>query len=177
MLTVVLAIPYCNTHFQGKASIVWDKFGASPRKAINRAPMNHLGRVGSDTGSRDSSPLNFAQKTGISLTFLHVQLTDRQSAQNFDHVFFAHLKGEFNPRFRGFFGTNWDKSATTAAPLLRESELAVLIETRKSRAIQAPDLVEVLYQNDGERARGDLRNLTAQGLIETKTLNPPRSNF
>jgi hypothetical protein len=82
------------------------------------------------------------------------------------------LKGEFNPRFRGIFGTNWDKSATTAAPLLRESELAVLIETRKSRAIQTRDLVEVLYQNDGERAREDLRNLTAQGLIETKTPQP-----
>ncbi len=35
-----------------KASVVWDKFGTSPRQAINRALMNHLGRVGSDTGIR-----------------------------------------------------------------------------------------------------------------------------
>jgi hypothetical protein len=41
--------------FRAKASIVWDKFGTSPRKAINRALMNHLGRVGSDTGSLASS--------------------------------------------------------------------------------------------------------------------------
>lgn len=66
---------------------------------------------GSDTGSRGSSPLNFAEKTGISLTFSQVQLTIRKSAQNFDHLFFACLKGEFNPHFRAFFGTNWDKLA------------------------------------------------------------------
>src|SRR3974390_222952 len=50
MLTVVFAMP-CNTHFQGKASIIWDKFGTSPRQAINRGLMNYLGMVGSDTGS------------------------------------------------------------------------------------------------------------------------------
>ena len=66
---------------------------------------------GSDTGSRDSRPCDFAQKTGFSLTFSNVQLTNRQVSQNFDHLFFAQLKGEFNPHFRGFFGTNWDKSA------------------------------------------------------------------
>ncbi len=65
---------------------------------------------GSDTGNRGSSPLNFAEKTGISLTFSQVQLTIRKSAQNFDHLFFACLKGEFNPHFRvrflGQIGTN-----------------------------------------------------------------------
>ena len=55
--------------------------------------------------------------------------------------------------------------------VLRESEVAVLIEIGKFRAIQTRDLVEVLYQNDGERAERDLRNLTAQGLIKTRTLN------
>ena len=55
--------------------------------------------------------------------------------------------------------------------LLRESEVAALIEIGKFRAIQTKDLVEVLYQNDGERAGRDLRNLTAQGLIKTRTLN------
>jgi hypothetical protein len=55
--------------------------------------------------------------------------------------------------------------------LLRESEVAALIEIGKFRAIQTRDLVEVLYQNDGERAGRDLRNLTAQGLIKTRTLN------
>ena len=38
--------------FQGKASILWDKFGTSPRQAINRGLMNHFGGVGSDTGNR-----------------------------------------------------------------------------------------------------------------------------
>jgi hypothetical protein len=55
--------------------------------------------------------------------------------------------------------------------LLRESEVAALIEIGKFRAIQTKDLVEVLYQNDSERAGRDLRNLTAQGLIKTRTLN------
>ena len=35
--------------FEGKASIVWDKFA---KQAINRGRMNYLGRVGSDTGIR-----------------------------------------------------------------------------------------------------------------------------
>ena len=55
--------------------------------------------------------------------------------------------------------------------LLRESEVAALIEIGRFRAIQTRDLVEVLYQNDGERAGRDLRNLTSQGLIKTRTLN------
>jgi hypothetical protein len=55
--------------------------------------------------------------------------------------------------------------------LLRESEVAALIEIGKFRAIQTRDLVELLYQNDGEHAGRDLRNLTAQGLIKTRTLN------
>jgi hypothetical protein len=64
---------------------------------------------GSDTGSRGSSPCDFAKKTEFSLTFQRVQLTNWQSAQNFEHLFFAQMKEEFNPHFRGFFGTNWDK--------------------------------------------------------------------
>jgi hypothetical protein len=61
--------------------------------------MNHLGRIGSDTGSRGSSPLDFDEKTGFLLTFLHVELTTMQCSQNFDDLFFAHLKEEFNPHF------------------------------------------------------------------------------
>jgi len=68
-------------------------------------------KFGSDTGSRGSSPLDFAEKTGFLLTFLHVELTTMQTSQNFDNLFFAQLKAEFNPSFGGFFGTNWDKSA------------------------------------------------------------------
>jgi hypothetical protein len=49
------------------------------------------------------------KKTEFSLTFQRVQLTNWQSAQNFEHLFFAQMKEEFNPHFRGFFGTNWDK--------------------------------------------------------------------
>jgi hypothetical protein len=81
---------------RAKASIVWDKFA---KQAINRGVMNHLGRVGSDTGSRGSSPLDFAEETGFLLTFLHVELTTLQYSQNYDDLFFAHLKGEFNPHF------------------------------------------------------------------------------
>jgi nucleoid DNA-binding protein len=60
--------------------------------------------VGSDTGIRGSSPLDFARKTGFSRTFLNVALTSRQSSQNFDDLFFAHLKEEFNPHFECFWG-------------------------------------------------------------------------
>ena len=54
---------------------------------------------GSDTGSRGSSPLDFAGKTGFFLTFLHVEFTNMRCSQNFDCLFFAHSKGEFNPHF------------------------------------------------------------------------------
>ena len=63
-------------------------------------------KFGSDTGSRGSSPLNFTEKTGISLTFSQVQLTIRQSAQNFEHLFFCTNEGEIQPSFSGIF---WDK--------------------------------------------------------------------
>jgi hypothetical protein len=55
--------------------------------------------------------------------------------------------------------------------LLRESEVAALIEIGKFRAIRTRDLVEVLYQNDCERAGKDLRNLIAQRLVRTRTLD------
>lgn len=64
-----------------------------------RQKIKGLESVGSDTGSRGSSPLDFAEKTGFLLTFLHVELTTMQCSQNFDDLFFAHLKGEFNPHF------------------------------------------------------------------------------
>lgn len=54
--------------------------------------------------------------------------------------------------------------------LLRESEVAALVEIGKFRAVQTKDLVEILYRGDGERAARDLRNLKAQGLIERRTL-------
>ena len=63
-----------------------------------------VSRFGSDTGSRGSSPWDFTGKTGFFLTFLHVELTNMQSAQILDRFFFARLKGEFNPHFRGFLG-------------------------------------------------------------------------
>lgn len=72
---------------------------------------------GSDTGSRGSSLLDFSKKTGTLLTLSHVQLTNRQSAQNFGRSFFPRLKGEFKAHFRGFFGTNWDKSAGGYGPV------------------------------------------------------------
>jgi hypothetical protein len=87
--------------------------------------MNCLEKVGSDTGSRGSSPLNFAEETGISLTLSQAQLTIRQSAQNFDGFFFACLKREFNPHFRVFLGqigTN-SQEATILTRSLEASKL------------------------------------------------------
>ena len=55
--------------------------------------------------------------------------------------------------------------------LLRESEVAALVEIGKFRTVRTKDLVEVLYQNDTEAAARGLRNLKAQGLIERRTLS------
>jgi len=55
--------------------------------------------------------------------------------------------------------------------LLRESEVAALLEIGKFRTVQTTDLVEILYQGNAERAVRDLRNLKAQGLIERRTLS------
>jgi hypothetical protein len=40
----------------------WDKFGTSPRQAINHGVMNYLGRVGSDTGVSGRIFKNAARK-------------------------------------------------------------------------------------------------------------------
>ena len=55
--------------------------------------------------------MGFCPKTGLSLSFPHVQLTKKQSAQKVERLVSAQTKAKFNPHFRGFFGTNWDKSA------------------------------------------------------------------
>ena len=54
---------------------------------------------------------------------------------------------------------------------LRESEVAALIEIAKFRSVKTDDLVEIQYQGNVERATQDLRNLTAQGLIQRRTLS------
>jgi hypothetical protein len=54
---------------------------------------------------------------------------------------------------------------------LRESEIATLIEIAKFRTLRPEDLVEYKYEGDRERASADLRNLTAQGLIEKRTMH------
>src|ERR1700733_5761669 len=54
---------------------------------------------------------------------------------------------------------------------LRESEVATLIEIAKFRPVRPEDLVEYKYEGDRERASADLRNLTAQGLIEKRTMH------
>jgi DNA-binding MarR family transcriptional regulator len=53
---------------------------------------------------------------------------------------------------------------------LRESEVAALIEIAKFRSVKTDDLVEIQYQGNADRATQDLRNLTAQGLIQRRTL-------
>jgi DNA-binding MarR family transcriptional regulator len=53
---------------------------------------------------------------------------------------------------------------------LRESEVATLIEIAKFRTVRTADLVEIQYEGDAGRAAQDLRNLTAQGLIQRRTL-------
>jgi hypothetical protein len=59
-------------------------------------------RSGRNARSRGSSPLDFAGKTGFLLTFLHVELTNMQTSENFDDLFFAHLKG-IQPPFSTVF--------------------------------------------------------------------------
>src|SRR5271165_1178841 len=54
---------------------------------------------------------------------------------------------------------------------LRDSEVATLIEIAKFRTVKTEDLVEIKYQGNADRATQDLRNLTAQGLIQRKTLS------
>src|ERR1700691_6015393 len=54
---------------------------------------------------------------------------------------------------------------------LRDSEVAVLIEIAKFRSVKTDDLVEIQYQGNADRATQDLRNLTAQGLIQRRTLS------
>jgi hypothetical protein len=53
---------------------------------------------------------------------------------------------------------------------LRESEVAALIEIAKFRTVRTADLIEIQYKGDTVRAAQDLRNLTAQGLIQRRTL-------
>ncbi len=54
---------------------------------------------------------------------------------------------------------------------LRESEVESLTEIAKFRTIRTEDLIEFKYQGDRERALPDLRNLSAQGLVEKRTLH------
>jgi len=53
---------------------------------------------------------------------------------------------------------------------LRESEVATLITIAKFRTVRTVDLVETQYNGDSVRAAQDLRNLTAHGLIQRRTL-------
>ncbi len=54
---------------------------------------------------------------------------------------------------------------------LRDSEVAALIEIAKFRSVKTGDLVEIQYQGNADQATQDLRNLTAQGLIQRRTLS------
>jgi hypothetical protein len=54
---------------------------------------------------------------------------------------------------------------------LRDSEVAALIEIAKFRSLKTDDLVEIQYQGNADQATQDLRNLTAQGLIQRRTLS------
>ena len=53
----------------------------------------------------------------------------------------------------------------------RDSEVAALIEIAKFRSVKTDDLVEIQYQGNADQATQDLRNLTAQGLIQRRTLS------
>src|ERR1700683_5424349 len=54
---------------------------------------------------------------------------------------------------------------------LRDSEVAALIEIAKFRSVKTDDLVEIQYQGNADQATQDLRNLSAQGLIQRRTLS------
>lgn len=53
---------------------------------------------------------------------------------------------------------------------LRESEVRMLAEIGRFRALRTKDLVEYQYRGNEKQADQDLRNLKAQGLIRQKTL-------
>jgi hypothetical protein len=75
--------------------------------------MNQLGRVGSDTESR-LQPVGFCPKNWDFTNLFASSTYSQAKCPDFDRFFFARLKAEFNPHFRGFFGTNWDKSLASA---------------------------------------------------------------
>ena len=54
---------------------------------------------------------------------------------------------------------------------LRDSEIAALTEIAKFRTLRTDDLTELFYRKDTDRAAAELRNLTAQGLLEKRTLH------
>jgi len=54
--------------------------------------------------------------------------------------------------------------------LLRESEVAALIEIGKFRTVQTKDLVEILYRGDGERAARDLRKVSRSFFLCSMTI-------
>jgi hypothetical protein len=54
---------------------------------------------------------------------------------------------------------------------LRDSEIAALTEIAKFRTLRTDDLTELFYGKDTDRATAELRNLTAQGLLEKRTLH------
>jgi hypothetical protein len=52
---------------------------------------------------------------------------------------------------------------------LRESEMRAMADIGRFRAVDVKDLARFAYQGDEARARYDLENLRAQGLVEEKT--------
>jgi hypothetical protein len=54
---------------------------------------------------------------------------------------------------------------------LCDSGVAALIEIAKFRSVKTDDLIEIQYQGNADQAAQDLRNLTAQGLIQRRTLS------
>jgi DNA-binding MarR family transcriptional regulator len=60
---------------------------------------------------------------------------------------------------------------------LRDSEVQTLADIGAFRAIKTEDLVQYRYDGDARRARGDLKHLVEEGLVQRRTTYPNRDVY
>jgi len=60
---------------------------------------------------------------------------------------------------------------------LRDSEVQTLVDIGTFRAIKTEDLVQYRYDGDARRARGDLKHLVEEGLVQRRTTYPNRDVY
>ena len=60
---------------------------------------------------------------------------------------------------------------------LRDSEVQILADIGAFRAIKTEDLVQYRYSGDASQARGDLKHLLEEGLVQRRTTYPARNMY